>query len=88
MAATPLTVGDIVGGHLLWMALRVAATVSLMAVVVVALGGLSSRAGGALVPANVAFGRHGRRRRGDRLRRPARRRRRTCWRGSGSGSCR
>ena len=46
MAATPLTVGDIVGGHLLWMALRVAATVGLMTVVVGALGGAQQRPGG------------------------------------------
>jgi lipooligosaccharide transport system permease protein len=56
MAATPLTIPDLVAGHLVWMAVRIAATVSLMTVVVGVLGGLSSPQAVLLVPANIVFG--------------------------------
>lgn len=56
MRGTPLTVRQIVGGHLAWMALRVAATVTLVAAVVVALGAAPAGPAVLLVPVNVLGG--------------------------------
>ena len=56
MRGSPLTIAQIVGGHLAWMAVRVAATVALVAAVVVALGGARPGPAALLVPVNVLGG--------------------------------
>ena len=56
MRGTPLTIRQIVGGHLAWMAIRVAVTVALVAAVVVALGAARPAPAALLVPINVLGG--------------------------------
>ncbi|HEY8525005.1 MAG TPA: ABC transporter permease [Acidimicrobiales bacterium] len=56
MRATPLTVPEIVVGHLVWMAVRVAVAAALVAAFLAVLGGTHSWQAVLLVPANVATG--------------------------------
>lgn len=56
MIATPLTVRDIVAGHLLWVAARVAVVATVLVAVVVAMGAASSPAVVGIVPVAVLTG--------------------------------
>jgi len=57
MLSTPLRVGDVLAGHLAWMATRVAMAVSAYVLVMAAFGTISSAWGGAaVIPAGVLTG--------------------------------
>jgi len=56
MLSTPLRVGDVLGGHLIWMAARVTMAVSAYVVVMAALAATSSSQVAAVVPAGVLTG--------------------------------
>ena len=69
MLATPLRVGDVLAGHLIWIAARVASAVAAYLIVMAAFGATRSIDTLAVLPAGVLVG-HGVRRPPGRLRRP------------------
>ena len=56
MLATPLRVGDVLAGHLIWMGVRITTAVTSYLIVMVAFGAVSSPEGVAIVPVGLLTG--------------------------------